>query len=91
MTIQAPIIERLRGLKRESGMNIPMITNNPGIVGEIADRVAVMYAGQLKASFIACIQTVSILRALVNLANYQNIQNTVNVYRTALYWPWLRK
>jgi oligopeptide/dipeptide ABC transporter ATP-binding protein len=47
VTIQAQIIELLRRLKQELGMAMLLITHNLGIVGDIADRVAVMYAGQI--------------------------------------------
>ena len=47
VTIQAQIIELLRKLKQELGMSILLITHNLGVVGDIADRVAVMYAGQV--------------------------------------------
>jgi oligopeptide/dipeptide ABC transporter ATP-binding protein len=47
VTIQAQIIELLRRLQRELGMSMLLITHNLGIVGDIADRVAVMYAGQI--------------------------------------------
>jgi oligopeptide/dipeptide ABC transporter ATP-binding protein len=47
VTIQAQIIELLRELKETLGMSILLITHNLGIVGDIADRVAVMYAGQM--------------------------------------------
>jgi len=47
VTIQAQIIELLRELKQTYGMSILLITHNLGIVGDIADRVAVMYAGQI--------------------------------------------
>ncbi len=47
VTIQAQIIELLRELKETLGMSILLITHNLGIVGDLADRVAVMYAGQM--------------------------------------------
>ena len=50
VTIQAQIIELLRELKETLGMSILLITHNLGIVGDIADRVAVMYAGQMVES-----------------------------------------
>src|SRR5437773_1157506 len=50
VTIQAQIIELLRGLKQQLGMAIFLITHNLGIVGDLADRVAVMYAGQIVES-----------------------------------------
>ncbi len=47
VTIQAQIIELLRELKRQFEMSMLLITHNLGIVGDLADRVAVMYAGQI--------------------------------------------
>lgn len=47
VTIQAQIMDLLRDLKQRLGMAILLITHNLGIVGEIADRVAVMYGGQV--------------------------------------------
>ena len=47
VTIQAQILELLHGLKQRLGMAILLITHNLGIVGDMADRVAVMYAGQI--------------------------------------------
>ena len=47
VTIQAQILDMLRDLKQRLGMAILLITHNLGIVGDIADRVAVMYAGQI--------------------------------------------
>src|SRR6185295_1796324 len=47
VTIQAQIFDLLRDLKRRLGMAILLITHNLGLVAEIADRVAVMYAGQI--------------------------------------------
>jgi oligopeptide/dipeptide ABC transporter ATP-binding protein len=47
VTIQAQILELLLDLKKRLGMSILLITHNLGIVGDIADKVAVMYAGQV--------------------------------------------
>ena len=47
VTIQAQILDLLRDLKQRLGMAILLITHNLGIVGAMADRVAVMYAGQI--------------------------------------------
>jgi peptide/nickel transport system ATP-binding protein len=47
VTIQAQILDLLRDLKQRLGMSILLITHNLGIVGDMADRVAVMYAGQI--------------------------------------------
>jgi oligopeptide/dipeptide ABC transporter ATP-binding protein len=47
VTIQAQILELLRELRRDSGMAVLLITHDLGIVNEVAERVAVMYAGRL--------------------------------------------
>src|SRR6202000_2956710 len=47
VTIQAQILDLLLELKQRLGMAILLITHNLGIVGDMADRVAVMYAGQI--------------------------------------------
>ena len=47
VTIQAQILELMRSLQRETGMGVIFITHNLGVVAEICDRVAVMYAGHL--------------------------------------------
>ncbi len=47
VTIQAQILDLLRRLQRETGMSVIFITHNLGVVAEIADRVVVMYAGQV--------------------------------------------
>ncbi|MCD1645610.1 ABC transporter ATP-binding protein [Aurantimonas coralicida] len=47
VTIQAQILELLRRLQHEMGMSILFVTHNLGVVAEIADDVAVMYAGKV--------------------------------------------
>ena len=47
VTIQAQIMRLLADLKRRHGMALLFITHDLALVGEIADRVAVMYAGQV--------------------------------------------
>ncbi len=47
VTIQAQILELLRRLRQQLGMSILMITHNLEVAGELADRIAVMYAGQV--------------------------------------------
>jgi oligopeptide/dipeptide ABC transporter ATP-binding protein len=47
VTIQAQILDLLAQLKRRLGMSLLLITHNLGVVGQIADRAAVMYAGQI--------------------------------------------
>ncbi len=46
VTIQAQILELLREIQRDTGMSILLITHDLGIVNELADRVAVMYAAR---------------------------------------------
>jgi peptide/nickel transport system ATP-binding protein len=45
--VQAQIINLLKRLKKERGMTIILITHDMAIISEIADKVAIMYAGQL--------------------------------------------
>ncbi len=47
VTIQAQILELMRELQRELGTAILLITHDLGVVNELADRIAVMYAGRL--------------------------------------------
>jgi oligopeptide/dipeptide ABC transporter ATP-binding protein len=47
VTIQAQIIDLLAGIRNDLGTSIILITHDLGIVAEIADRVAVMYAGEI--------------------------------------------
>jgi oligopeptide/dipeptide ABC transporter ATP-binding protein len=47
VTVQAQILDLMRQLRREYGMAILFITHDLGVVAEIADRVSVMYAGQI--------------------------------------------
>lgn len=47
VTIQAQILDLLIDLQHETGAGIILITHDLGVVAEVADRVAVMYAGQI--------------------------------------------
>jgi peptide/nickel transport system ATP-binding protein len=47
VTVQAEILDLLRDLRTEFGTAIVLITHNMGVVADLADRVAVMYDGQL--------------------------------------------
>jgi oligopeptide/dipeptide ABC transporter ATP-binding protein len=47
VTIQAQVLALLAELKAETGMAMIFITHNLGVVASIADRVAVMYAGDI--------------------------------------------
>jgi peptide/nickel transport system ATP-binding protein len=47
VTIQAQILHLIRALQREMNMSVLFITHNLGVVAQVADRVAVMYAGRI--------------------------------------------
>jgi peptide/nickel transport system ATP-binding protein/oligopeptide transport system ATP-binding protein len=47
VTVQAQILDLLRELQAETGMAIILITHDLGVVAEMADEVAVMYAGRV--------------------------------------------
>src|SRR3990170_2251282 len=47
VTIQAQILALLKELQKKTGMAMLLITHDLGVVAEMADRVAVMYAGQI--------------------------------------------
>jgi len=47
VTIQAQILDLMRTLQRETGTAIVLITHDLGVVAEMCDRVAVMYAGEI--------------------------------------------
>ena len=47
VTIQAQILDLLRSLKEQTGLGVILVTHDLGVVAELADRVAVMYAGRI--------------------------------------------
>ncbi len=47
VTVQAQILELLARLQRERGMALVLVTHDLGVVAEMADDIAVMYAGQI--------------------------------------------
>jgi len=47
VTIQAEVLRLLREIQREMGMSVMLITHDLGVVSEVGDRVAVMYAGRM--------------------------------------------
>ncbi|MEJ2346318.1 MAG: dipeptide ABC transporter ATP-binding protein [Gammaproteobacteria bacterium] len=58
VTIQAQVLELLKDLQRKMGMAVLLITHDLGVVANMADHVAVMYAGEIveqadRASFFA--------------------------------------
>ena len=47
VTVQAQILELLQKLRKERQMAVLLISHNLGVVGALADRIAVMYAGKI--------------------------------------------
>lgn len=47
VTIQAQIMKMIRGIRKEYQMAVILITHDIGLIAEMADRVIVMYAGQM--------------------------------------------
>ena len=47
MTIQAQILDLIRKLRDEFGTAVVLITHDMGVVADLADRIAVMYAGRI--------------------------------------------
>ena len=47
VTIQAKILELINSIKKERNLSVIFITHNMGVVANMADRVAVMYAGKI--------------------------------------------
>jgi peptide/nickel transport system ATP-binding protein len=47
VTVQAQIMDLLRQLRDERGMALVLITHDLGVVAQVADRIAVMYAGRI--------------------------------------------
>jgi oligopeptide/dipeptide ABC transporter ATP-binding protein len=47
VTIQAQILDLIRDMRKEMGTSVILITHDLGVVAEMAERVAVMYAGEI--------------------------------------------
>jgi oligopeptide transport system ATP-binding protein len=47
VTVQAQVMDLLEDLQRDTGMGLILITHDLGVVNEVADNVAVMYAGRI--------------------------------------------
>ncbi|MCU4181896.1 ABC transporter ATP-binding protein [Bosea sp. BH3] len=46
-TIQAQVLDLIRDLRRETGMALVLISHDIGVVGDLCERIAVMYAGRI--------------------------------------------
>lgn len=46
-TIQAQVLDLIRDIRRETGMALILISHDLGVVGDLCDRIAVMYAGRI--------------------------------------------
>jgi peptide/nickel transport system ATP-binding protein len=47
VSVQAQILDLLRGLRRDFGLSLMLITHDLGVIADIADRVMVLYAGRV--------------------------------------------
>jgi oligopeptide transport system ATP-binding protein len=47
VTIQSQILELIKDIQKKTGVAIIFITHDLGVVANVADRVAVMYAGKI--------------------------------------------
>ena len=47
VTIQAQVLELIAGLQQDQGMGMLMVTHDVGVARQVADRVAIMYAGRI--------------------------------------------
>ena len=47
VTIQAQILDRIKELRERTGAGVILVTHDLGVVADIADRIAVMYAGRI--------------------------------------------
>ena len=50
VTVQAQVMDLLKELREEFGMSLVLITHDLGVVADVADRIAVMYAGSIVES-----------------------------------------
>ncbi len=47
VTVQAQILEQIKTMREEAGAGVILVTHDLGVVADIADRIAVMYAGRI--------------------------------------------
>ncbi len=79
--LEAQILELLRTIMHDYEMAVLLITHNLGLVAEFADRVAVMYAGQLAEEG----ETVSLFEAPCHPYTQGLLRSTIDLLTTSLY------
>lgn len=85
-TVQAQILRLIKGLRKDLGSSILMITHDLGIVAEICDRVCVMYAGKIveTADVFSIFQkpkhpyTVGLLNSILRIDQYKEVLPTID-------------
>jgi len=96
VTIQAQILELLRELQRELGTAILLITHDLGVVNELADRIAVMYASRVieqgdRVDVLASARhpyTEGLLRSVPSSARHgEALHEIAGVVPSPLEWP----
>jgi oligopeptide/dipeptide ABC transporter ATP-binding protein len=96
VTIQAQILELLAELRERLGMALILITHDLGVVAQVADRVAVMYAGRVvEQAVVAQLfaeprhpYTQGLLRAIPRLGQpAERLEAIVGQVPSALEWP----
>lgn len=86
VTVQAQILDLLKGIQEKKDMAIMLITHDLGVVAEIADKVIVMYAGQIveTADVVELFQnphhpyTDALLRSIPRMDEETEILNTIS-------------
>ncbi len=86
VTTQAQVLQLLRDLQQQTGMAVLLITHDLGVVAEMADQVAVMYAGQLveqagRAGFFSAPQHPYSLKLFSSLPSMQKRDQLLEVIK----------
>ncbi len=98
VTVQAQILELMQELQQDTGAAILLITHDLGVVSEITDHVAVMYAGQIveHAPTAEIFQapshpyTEGLIRSVPNIDNLQQQNRLIPIEGNvpgAMFWP----
>jgi len=96
VTIQAQILDLLAANRQRTGMAILLVTYNLGWVGHLADRILVMYAGQIAATgpaeevlrFLRHSYTRSLMRSVPQLdADVERLSSIPGSVPQLGFWP----